>query len=636
MPIQLNRNTTPGLSPIRRRARKGLGPAAVLALALPGAVLAPDALRAAGTVPAVAEAQAPEFVITAVRIFDGMKTLERGEVWVRNGKIEAVGGRVKAPAGVRRVDGTGQTLLPGLFDAHTHVWGNALRDALVSGVTTELDMFMSHEMARDIRADQAAGRGDDIADLRSAGTLVTAPNGHGTEYGLAIPTITAPSEAQAFVDARIAEGSDYIKIVYDDGKTYHVDFPALSLETMSAVIAAAHARGKLAVVHIGTLAGARDAIEAGCDGLVHLFVDEAPDADFAALAARHHVFVVPTLSVLASVAGEAAGAQVAGDARLDPYLTPEALASLRAVFPHPAGGYANAEAAVRALRARGVPLLAGTDAPNPGTTHGASLHGELALLVRAGLTPTEALAAATSAPAAAFHLADRGRIAPGLRADLLLVRGDPTTDIMATRDIATVWKRGVEVDRAKDAQAVAEARAAAVAQKTAPPPAGSTSGWISDFENGTAAAQFGAGWTVSTDSFRGGQSTAAMQVVAGGADGSAKALHVNGEIVAGPVTWAGAMFFPGDAPMAPVNLSHAKSLSFWAKGDGGTYQVMVYAKSNGWIPKMKTFTAGSGWNKFEFPFAAFDTDGHDIMGMLFGAAQKPGAFQFAIDNVRLD
>ena len=80
-------------------------------------------------------------------------------------------------------------------------------------------------------------------------------------------------------------------------------------------------------------------------------------------------------------------------------------------------------------------MNAGTDAPNSGTAHGASLHGELQLLVEAGLTPTEALAAATSAPAAAFHLTDRGRIAPGLRADLVLVEGDPTADILQTRAI---------------------------------------------------------------------------------------------------------------------------------------------------------------------------------------------------------
>lgn len=94
-----------------------------------------------------------------------------------------------------------------------------------------------------------------------------------------------------------------------------------------------------------------------------------------------------------------------------------------------------------------MPILAGTDAPSPGTTYGASLHGELALLVREGLTPVEALTAATSAAARAFRLRGRGFIRAGSRADLVLVDGDPTTDIVATRKIVGVWKAGVEVQR---------------------------------------------------------------------------------------------------------------------------------------------------------------------------------------------
>ena len=86
-------------------------------------------------------------------------------------------------------------------------------------------------------------------------------------------------------------------------------------------------------------------------------------------------------------------------------------------------------------------------APNPGTAHGASVHRELELLVRAGLSPVEALHAATAAPADAFGLDDRGRIAPGMKADL--VRGDATRDVLATRDLAGIWKDGVRVERVR-------------------------------------------------------------------------------------------------------------------------------------------------------------------------------------------
>jgi imidazolonepropionase-like amidohydrolase len=102
--------------------------------------------------------------------------------------------------------------------------------------------------------------------------------------------------------------------------------------------------------------------------------------------------------------------------------------------------------AVVPLRDAGVPLLAGTDTGLPGTSFGESLHRELALLVEAGLQPVEVLTAATAVPSERFGLRDRGRIAPGLRADMLLVEGDPTADVAALRDIAVVWRRGARLD----------------------------------------------------------------------------------------------------------------------------------------------------------------------------------------------
>src|SRR5208282_5359317 len=107
------------------------------------------------------------------------------------------------------------------------------------------------------------------------------------------------------------------------------------------------------------------------------------------------------------------------------------------------------------LRDTGVPVLAGTDASD-GVTSGALLHAELATIVKAGLTPPEALEDATSVPAKAFSLTDRGRIAPGLRADLLLVHGDPTTDVAATKDIVAIWKQGVRFDREAFRESVAQ------------------------------------------------------------------------------------------------------------------------------------------------------------------------------------
>ncbi|MPZ86413.1 MAG: amidohydrolase family protein, partial [Actinophytocola sp.] len=121
------------------------------------------------------------------------------------------------------------------------------------------------------------------------------------------------------------------------------------------------------------------------------------------------------------------------------------LDGLLAANPGGPNSLAAAMVATRAMREAGVPLLAETDANPFAPVHGESTHRELELLVLAGLAPTEALAAATSLPALHFGLSDRGRVAPGLAADVVLVDGDPTTDITATQAVAGIWRRGTRL-----------------------------------------------------------------------------------------------------------------------------------------------------------------------------------------------
>lgn len=134
-------------------------------------------------------------------MFDGERVIPRASVLVRDQKIVSVGVDVTTPAGVEVIPGEGRTLLPGLIDAHTHAFGDALERALVFGVTTELDMFTEHRFAAQMRAEQQSPQGAPRrADLLSAGTLVTAPGGHGTEYGMKIPTIAAASAGDPTAD----------------------------------------------------------------------------------------------------------------------------------------------------------------------------------------------------------------------------------------------------------------------------------------------------------------------------------------------------------------------------------------------------------------------------------------------------
>jgi C-terminal peptidase prc len=592
----------------------------------PPRLLAALALTAAASAASAQEpAEAPRrWAIAGVRVFDGETVLPKATVLVEGDRVATVGAELDLPAGTAIIDGAGKTLMPGLIDAHVHARAEGSARALAFGVTTELDMFTDPALARELRAEQAAGEADGRADLFSAGILATAPGGHGTQYGFQIPTLSSPAEAAAFVDARLAEGSDYLKIVHDDGAAFGVSYPTLDAATVAALVEAAHARGRLAVVHVGSLAGAESAIAAGADGLVHLFSDTAATPELVRRARDGGIFVVPTLSVLGSTTGVPAGRELVRDARLAPFLDLAELRQLGQAFPRRPESRidpAHAAAGVAALAAAGVPILAGSDAPNPGTTHGATIHRELELLVAAGLTPVAALTAATSAPADAFRLGDRGRIRAGLRADLLLVAGDPTADVTATRDLVAVWKGGVRFDRPRH-------------DVSLPVPPKLAGGRISGFERGLDSA-FGPSWQLSTDALRGGASTARIERIDAGAAGADGALRVTGHVDAGtPRPWAGAVLFPGGGPGAAVDLSATPVLAFSARGEG-TFQVQLFAERYGVIPARHPFTAGTDWQRYIVPLAEVSgLDGSDLTAIFFGSS-TPGSLTLELDDVEL-
>jgi imidazolonepropionase-like amidohydrolase len=438
---------TMSLAPISARC---VSNAERLLAAAIAAILATASLAAAGSATAQPVFR-DTFIVNDVRLFDGEQVTEHSNVVVSGGRILQVGGIDLLPPGAEVFDGSGRTLLPGLIDSHVHLPAapeQALSQSLSLGVTTVIDLFNTDEILptlKRIEAEDSLG----LADLRTAGIGATAPGGWPTSR-TRYPTISGPAEAEAFVQARLAEGSDFIKIFYDDLSRFGLNSlrPTISEDTLRALIDAARARGELSVVHIATEAQARAAIAAGAGGLAHLFIGDEVSADFGEFAASHDAFVIPTLSVLRCRLVEVP--KVATDERLAPFLAPEARKLAAARQASAALGRmpcAALHSTLKQLIAANVPILAGTDEPLPGSTYGASLHGELSMLVDNGLTPLQALIAATSAPADAFRLTDRGRIGPGMRADLVLVQGDPSRDIVATRNIVAVWKRGEQATR---------------------------------------------------------------------------------------------------------------------------------------------------------------------------------------------
>ncbi len=174
---------------------------------------------------------------------------------------------------------------------------------------------------------------------------------------------------------------------------------------------------------------------------------------------------------------------------------------------------------------------------------------------------------------------------------------------------------------------------------TAPAPAGSESGVVSTFDDGKVAANYGS-WIGAGDQMNGGKSMATLAAVEPGAAGSKGAMQVTGEVVAGgPFLFAGGLYSPAPAPMQPANLSSKKEISFWVKGDGATYTLLVLTEArngqNGEPPAMTSFVAGPEWKQYTFPFSVFETDGSDVSGLGFIKVGQPGKFQFQLDQVEI-
>ncbi|MEO0973734.1 MAG: CIA30 family protein, partial [Pseudomonadota bacterium] len=523
-----------------------------------------------------------------------------------------------AGAGLR-VDGTGLTALPGLIDAHVHTFANALGTSPKFGVTTVLDMFTDPANLSGMQAARDSHAASDQAALFSAGMLATAEGGHGTQFPITVETLAGPAQAAAWVESRLAEGSDYIKLVYMPGWEAR---PTIDLATASALITAAHGQGVLAVAHIATLEGARELLDAGVDGFVHIFADELVDEAFLAQARAQSVFVIPTLSVIAAAAGETPGVDLAATApeaflaRLDPL----AQTNLRSTYGRTSAVFdlPTALENVRRLHDAGVAILAGSDAPNPGTAHGATLHGELALLVRAGLTPAQALAAATSVPARVFGLASRGIVAEGARADLVLVRGDPLADIRATRVIEDVLRNGHRLSSPIDLSPTSNTGS--------PLPA-----LLAHFDDSLDAPEAMA-WSSTSDELMGGTSTATISHV----PGTSGFLSIQATVTEDfSYPWGGA-FLGYSTPEMTGDLSDVRAIRFRIRGTPGDYRLMMFALGSFGAPPTATVAVTRRWQEVEVDTAQFAGFVPTLFtGMAFVTPSNAGEYAFALDEVRL-
>src|ERR1700677_347372 len=327
-----------------------------------------------------------KIALTNVRVFDGDRLLAPATVVIDGNRIGS------DPADATTWEGDGRVLLPGLIDCHIHLTDDATLTALAAhGVTTGLDMgTWPPELVASLRNRPG------VTDVRSSGTGATHPaSAHAKRMGRPQGLVADPDEARAYVSQRAAESVDYIKII--------VDLPGFDEPTVRALVAAAHAHGLRTIAH----AAARDAVllaqAAGVDVLTHTPIDRQLEDNAVQRTRTSGQVVVPTLTMMEAIV--------------------ERLGNVAPV------SYDVARSTVGQWYRAGVTILAGTDANQAPSApasppYGTSLHHELALLVDAGLSPVDALRSATIVAAQHFGLSDRGVIAPGKRADLVLIDGD--------------------------------------------------------------------------------------------------------------------------------------------------------------------------------------------------------------------
>lgn len=385
------------------------------------------------------------FVVTNAVVFDG-EHFRSGSVVVRAGVIEGI---VDAPPpGSSVIDARGHTLLPGLIDGHTHIGMTTghLKRFVEFGVTTAVDLFGPPELITKLRADERSKESASRAALVGAGNLATAPMGHGTEYGVPIPTLERAEEARAFVSARKSEGSEILKIVFDTSTAdiggQPTAMPTLRLDTVKALVNEGRAQGLPIAVHTGGCDDLRTMASTRPDVLAHGCAVPTGDPLPSQIAASGAYFN-PTLAVQLRPCGLEYWIPMVADAEIAKRLTEEERERLgKDRHDHDTACSEGRLRLVRESAARAVKLIAGPDSPNRRIPIGASLLAELDLFVQAAVPIEHVLASATSHPAAAYRVPDRGRIAKGMRADLLLVEGDVRTNPRALWHTRKVWRNG--------------------------------------------------------------------------------------------------------------------------------------------------------------------------------------------------
>jgi imidazolonepropionase-like amidohydrolase len=391
-----------------------------------------------------AQAQAPSgataFEGGRIIVGDG-RVIDNGTIVVEGSKITQAGpaAEIKVPAGANRVNLSGKTVMPDIIDTHTHLSQTKeaierdLKRRAYYGVSAALSMGTNeNESELDVRAHPQPGE----AKLFTAWRGITRP-----EPGRTTAPFWVDNEDQArkAVQDLAAHKVDIVKVWIDDrdGK-----FPKMTPALYGAAIDEAHKNGLRATVHIFTLDDAKGALKAGVDAFAHSVRDRDVDDEFMALVKQH-----PNLVVNPNLPPRGVKTDVSWLKASLPAAEMERVEKTNVDDPKAQAFYGIQSRNLAKLNAAGVKIILGTDGNTPWGPH-----EEIADMVTAGMTPAQAITAATKNGAEFLKMTDAGTLQAGKNADFIVLDANPLDDITNTRKISAVYLQGAKLDRSKPPQ----------------------------------------------------------------------------------------------------------------------------------------------------------------------------------------
>lgn len=534
-------------------------------------------------------AQAERLAITDAVIFEASgKAPYLGTVIIRDGRIEALGPGLKRPRDAKLLRARGQALLPGLIDVHTH-WGPggepgslpAIASRYIqSGVTTVNDFHQQPEAFAPRRA-WLAGL---VAPHVNFVARLSTPGGHGADWGDMATTrwVSSPETATAAVKALQAYRPDHIKL-FADGWRYDMDpdNSNMNRQTMAAAVKVAHGHGQRVLSHVVTVDHAREAALAGVDVIAHSIQDRPIDAETVDVIRRAGTYYAPTFAIYEP--------RKPADTQEPDLSDPIVRQRIRK--------YGFAESNMRALHAAGVPVVLGTDAGITGAPHGSSTLHELELMVRAGLSPEQALVAGTATAARALAIDhDRGRLQPGLRADMILVDGRPWEKIEDIRRISHVILDGAVVLGPGTPLPAANRAPALPAMQVAP--------LIDDFERDDDRTSLDT--LRITDMENGTDRSLVLPGRISRTDGG-HSLMISARMADKPSPRARVIFPLSRGSVQPVDVRSYTGLRLDLRG-AGSYRIRLIGPGGSWSLHVE---GGANWQQLDLPFATFKPEGRE-------------------------